>query len=204
MVCSYMGMSMLTDAALRHYAMQRAKMTSSVTLIQSAYAQEEAAQQTEQKPEIEVPKARPAMDATFSIRTELWKNLFKLWKENPRHFVIGNGVGRTGSRIIQGTYLESSGGVMVHNTYLQYIADFGLIGFGLLAVFMAIMMGPFMRVLFAPEAKGMRAHCMMVVIAVMTGLMESPPLTAMSPMNIMLFYSLGQIMGCSRDLRSLV
>lgn len=50
--------------------------------------------------------------------------------------LIGNGVGHTGSKIVEGTIHEESGAVAVHNTYLQWAADFGLIGFALEAVFL--------------------------------------------------------------------
>ena len=45
--------------------------------------------------------------------------------------------------------LESGGSTPAHNAYLQYAADFGLIGFALLAAFLAMQVLPCLRVFFA-------------------------------------------------------
>lgn len=185
LVVSYAGAAMMTDAALAHYA----KMESGeeIAIVATAYAEEE--EQAVVKPK----KARAAVDSTMSGRTDIWRNLFKLWKSAPKSLLIGNGIGRTGSRIVEGTIHEENGAVAVHNTYLQHIADFGLIGFGLLCVFFATILVPVLRVFFArgkKQAPGYRVLCMLVIACLMTGMMESAPLGAMTPMNMMLFFAL--------------
>lgn len=146
-------------------------------------------------------EVRLEADASFSDRTTIWRNLFALWRENPRHMLIGNGVGRTGSRIVAGTIHESNGAVAVHNTYLQFIADFGLIGFGLLIVFFVIILRPVLRAFY--NARGGRfagAHALsaLVIASLATGMMESAPLGAMTPMNIMLYLALAVLAGEGR------
>lgn len=200
LVCAYQGASMLTDAALRRYAQSEKNTARQMLLIQTASAEETAAVQEETKPE----EARAAVDATLSGRTDIWRNLFRLWRENPKYLLIGNGVGRTGSRIVQGTIHERNGAVAVHNTYLQFVADFGLIGFGLMAAFLAMMAAPVARSLFFDGNKGYRPLGMLVVAALMTGMMESAPLGAMTPMNMILMFSLALIVGHGRERCALV
>ena len=132
----------------------------------------------------------------------IWKSLFAFWRENPKVMLIGNGVGRTGSRIVVGTVHEENGAVAVHNTYLQFIADFGLIGFALLAAFFAVIARPVLRAFYARGAgrfAGTHALSAMVVAALATGMMESAPLGAMTPMNIMLCLALAMLAGAGRE-----
>jgi O-antigen ligase len=198
LVCAYQGASMLTSAALRHYA--QSDETAQIPFVSAAIAQEEAAA----APAKEGKQARKAVDATLSGRTDIWRNLFKLWKENPKYLLIGNGIGRTGSQIVAGTIHERNGAVAVHNTYLQFIADFGLIGFGFMAAFLALLAAPVVRSLFSAGSQGYRPLGMLVIAALMTGMMESAPLGAMTPMNMALFFVLALIAGRSRDVRALV
>lgn len=136
-------------------------------------------------------EAREAVDATLSGRTDVWKNLFRLWREEPKHFLIGNGVGRTGSRVVEGTIHEQNGAVALHNTYLQFIADFGLVGFLLLCAFAAAILRPVLRVFFGKRSgRGYLPLCMLVLASLLTGMMESAPLGAMTPMNLALFFAL--------------
>lgn len=159
--------------------------------------------QADQPAQDEILVPREAVDATFSDRTTIWKNLFTLWKENPKSLLIGNGVGRTGSRIVEGTIHEASGAVAVHNTYLQYIADFGLIGFALQAAFLLLVARDALRVFLAHGAMarpGGRALCMLTVAVLATGMMESAPLGALTPMNIVLCFALAQLSSMGREL----
>lgn len=136
---------------------------------------------------------RTGVDASLSDRTTVWKNLFGLWRENPKHMIIGNGVGRTGSRIVEGTIHEWRGAVAVHNTYLQLIADFGLVGACILGAFFLMILKPVLRVFFARGDKrvpGGRALCALVLAILATGMLESQPLGAMTSMNMMLYYAL--------------
>ena len=139
------------------------------------------------------PKARPAVDATLSGRTEIWANIFRMWQENPKNLLIGNGVGRTGSIVVQGTSQESLGAIALHNTYFQFIADYGLIGFGMLLVFFLLILGRCVRALLrgGAELSGILPMCMLVLAILATGLMESAPLGEMTPMNVVLFFALG-------------
>lgn len=150
---------------------------------------------------------REAIDATFSFRTEIWKNLFDYWRENPKYLLIGNGVGRTGRHIVHGTVYEALGSIAVHNTYLQWIADFGMIGFALQAAFLLMAAGHAITVFLGREGvrtssiPGGRAMCMVAVGTLATGMMESAPLGAMTPTNLALYFALAQLCGMSREMR---
>lgn len=225
MIISYAGAAKLTDAALIHYAkVQNTRAYSeSVNLFdQTMDVQEEndvpeageavvqtgeavsQADETDMKTDAVQPiKAREAIDSTFSERTAIWKNLFEIWKENPKNMVIGIGVNRANSFVVKGTIHEEAGTVQMHNAYLQHMADFGLIGTGLLAVFFALLAKPLLRVFFAKGEKrmpGYTALCMLVIACLATGMMESPPLIGLSPMNMMLFFALALLAGRGEDL----
>lgn len=149
--------------------------------------------------------ARESTDSSFSERTILWGNLIELWREQPKYFFIGNGVGRTGSRIVHGTTNEPLGAIAVHNTYLQFIADYGLIGFGLMLIFLGMMATAALRVFFVPAARLRPEDIPLVMTAVsllLVGLMESQPLGAMQPANLTLFFVLAMLYGRSRDIRA--
>ena len=155
---------------------------------------------------IEAKTARKAVDSTFSDRTKIWQNLFNLWKEDIKYLFIGNGIGRTGSRVVEGTIHEKAGAVQLHNTYLQHTADFGLIGTALLAFFFALLVRPLLRVFFASGSRrkpGYTALMMLVLAMLATGLMESAPLGGLSPANMMLFFALALLAGRGEDLAHL-
>ena len=131
--------------------------------------------------------------ASFYDRIKIWKNLFELWRENPKHLLIGNGIGHTGSLIVKGTLEEHLGAVAVHNTYLQLLADFGIIGGILTLAFFVFVAIPGFRVFYArgdAHVPGGRALCGLVAAILVTGMMESQPLGANTPMNMMLYYAL--------------
>lgn len=137
--------------------------------------------------------ARVAVDATLNDRTNLWKNLFAFWRENPKYMVIGLGTGRIGRIIAPGTSHEWKGTAAVHNGFLQFAADYGLIGLALLLAFFLTVLRPVLRVFFARGESaypGGRALCMLVIAVLATSMVETPPLAAMSPMNMLLFYAL--------------
>lgn len=146
---------------------------------------------------------RPGVDSTFSDRTTIWKNVLKTWQEEPKMMIIGNGVGHTGSKIVAGTIHEQNGAVAVHNTYLQWAADFGLIGFALMVVFLVIALRQALRVFCVKErARGAVAMCMMTAAALAVGMMESATLGAMTPINIVFMFALAQLAGMSREIAS--
>ncbi len=183
LIGGYAVAGQLTEAAVAHYNGEPAIVASA------------AAEETIQPTPAPVHLVRDEGEATFTGRTTIWKNLFALWRENPRYLLIGNGVGRTGSQIAQQMGAEA---IAVHNTYLQYIADFGLIGFGLLCAFFVVILRPVHHAFFAQSGKGFAgAHGLggLAVAALVTGLMESAPLGAMTPMNIMLCVALGVLAG---------
>ena len=192
LLLGYAGAGAMTRAAVAHY-------NGGDALVASAAA-EETAQPAAQGDSV----VRAGIDASFSDRTTIWKNLFALWRGNPKHLLIGNGVGRTGSRIVAGTIHEENGAVAVHNTYLQFIADFGLIGIALLAAFFAVIVRPVLRAFYARGAgrfAGTHALCALAVAALATGMMESAPLGAMTPMNTMLCLALAMLAGAGREVR---
>ena len=179
-----------------------AAMQSGAELNEAAAAQSDAVP-NEIPPQVPQLNARPAADATFSGRTEIWTSVFRMWKENPKSLLIGNGVGRTGSIVVQGTALESLGAIALHNTYLQFIADFGLIGFGLLLAFLLLIVRRCVRAFMRGGASlsGMLPMAMLVLAILVTGLMESAPLGEMTPMNVCLFFALGLLVPAGEQQR---
>lgn len=138
-------------------------------------------------------KARVAVDATFSDRTNVWRNLFDLWRSDFKKLLIGRGVGNTGSLIAHDTIHEADGTAAVHNTYLQFVADFGLIGFALQIAFFILILPGVLRGLAAGgngSARGNLSMGMMAVAILAIGMMESAPLGQMTPANLMLYTSL--------------
>ncbi|MBP3655809.1 MAG: O-antigen ligase family protein [Clostridia bacterium] len=205
----YMAASAGTDAAMAHY--ERAAAGQHVSAqpfgLLAATAAAEAEEPAQQEENVTGYAARGAGDATFTGRTLIWKNLFRLWRENPRHFVIGQGVGRTGSRIVEGTLLEEGGSATAHNTYLQFAADFGLIGFALIAAFLGLLVAPCLRVFYAGARSGRMEDvvlCMIAAACLIIGMMESDPLASMRFCNVVLLFAFAQIMGRSLDVQSLV
>ena len=200
-VAAFVGADGLTRAALDHYEnVIRVQEEPADTAMQPEAAADSLTLSNDEA----TPKA--AVDGTFSERTAIWQNLFKLWKANLKYLVIGNGIGRTGSRIVQGTIFEEAGAVQLHNTYLQHTADFGLIGTALLALFFALLVRPLLRVFFAVGDKrkpGYTALMMLVLAMLATGLMESAPLGGLSPANMMLFFALALLAGRGEDLAHL-
>ena len=192
--------TVITDAALAHYAGAPSKVAQMV--VPSAVAEDETASETKKA---EKPiKARKAGSSTFSDRTNIWKNVFKNWKDNPKHMLLGNGSGRTKWLLAEGTIHEKAGFVEAHNAYLHFAAEFGLIGFALLAVFMGSMVPAALRVLFAKGKRRMPggcALCMLVLSILITGMMEIEPLDVMMPMSMTLFFALGQLVGAGRELK---
>ena len=216
LVSSYAGASSLMGTALSHYARTQASgvtagaafapaLSAQEPLIPSARAEEgetqpsgareEAAPETAQaESDQSAPAARPAIDATFSERTLLWRNLFDLWKREPKRFILGNGMGNTGSLIVAGTASEGIGAIAVHNSYLQFIADYGIVGFALLAAFLLMLLPAAARVLLSPQSRGGdRVFVMIAAAQLLTALMESQPLGAMSSTSLALFFALAVI-----------
>lgn len=195
-----------TEAALEHYAARQEKCE-----IQEPTEEE----QTEDEPAVQIPaepeviedisaggmmSVRPGIDSTFSDRTTIWKNVLKFWREEPKMMLIGNGVGHTGSKIVEGTIHEESGAVAVHNTYLQWAADFGLIGFALEAVFLVIALRQALHAFLAKEReRSVLVLIMTAAAALAVGMMESTTLGAMTPINLVFMFSLAQLAGMSRE-----
>ena len=198
----------MTDCAMKHFARVQSGEggESPAADVLVALGMTDAAQEP-LPPQAQDAQARDAVDATFSDRTTIWANLFALWRENPRHLLIGNGIGRTGSRIVAGTIHEAAGAVQVHNTYLQHTADFGLIGSALLALFFLTILRPVLRVFFAAGERhrpGYMPLCMLVIACLATGMMESAPLGALTTMNLMLFFVLALLASRGEALDALV
>ena len=139
---------------------------------------------------------RSAGDASFSGRMKIWENTLQYWKNNPKYFLIGCGVGGISSLVVEGTIHEEQGSVMLHNTYLQITADYGLIGALLYAGFMLLMVKPVVGAVFAQKGTaGHRALAALVVACLFTGFMESAPLAPLSAMNLMMLFALGHLSG---------
>lgn len=171
LVLGYMGAGAITRVAVAHYSK-----------VSSAHV-------------------RSAIDVTLSQRTLLWKNLFDFWRRNPKYMLIGYGPGRVGSLIIQGTMHESIGWAAVHNTYLQFIADYGLVGFAMIVAFFVIIAKPMLRAFYARvgvHEAGTHVLGGLVVTALATGVVENAPLEGMTPMNTMLFVALAILTASGR------
>ncbi|MBQ8620205.1 MAG: O-antigen ligase family protein [Clostridia bacterium] len=185
----------ITDAALRHYAGQPSAVAEAI--VPSALAEEAQA--------VKPMEARSqVIDSTFSDRTNIWKNAINYWKSNPKYMLIGNGASRTQWLIHKGTIHEARGSIAMHNAYLHFAAEFGLIGFGVLAAFMLIILPSVLHVFFASRERRMPggcALCMLVLVILATGMMESAPLEVMTPMIMALFFALGQLAGAGRDMK---
>lgn len=138
-------------------------------------------------------------DGSFSNRTDIWRAVFMLWRDNPKMMMIGNGVNQTGHKI--GQYISWTDGVAVHNAYLQWAADFGLIGLVPQIVFLAIAVWQTIRVFFASKRpRGALGLCMMAFAGLLIGMMESATLSAMLPINLMFMFALAQLSAMSRDI----
>ena len=163
--------------------------------------QEAAAEPT--APEIQISEVQARVlantDGSFSNRTDIWRAVFMLWHDNPKMMMIGNGVNQTGHKI--GQYISWTDGVAVHNAYLQWAADFGLIGLAPQIVFLAIAVWQTIRVFFASKRpRGALGLCMMAFAGLLVGMMESATLSAMLPINLMFMFALAQLSAMSRDI----
>lgn len=187
----YAAANGITHAALVHYARVSAGQSAIAVIVPSAQAEEMETPETVEQPE--AVQARGAGEGTFTGRTDVWKNIFAMWKAHPKHFLIGNGVGRTGRDILVGTPLEHGGANMAHNAFIQFTMDHGLIGTLLLLAFAATIFMPLLRAFMAAqgERRGVgRIMVMLIVACLMTAMMENEPLNAMRPCNAVLFYAL--------------
>ena len=213
LVAGYGGARVLTDLALDHYtAVRNERLALEAAQAQAASADAGEALEGETAPAAvqaapenatgtDAVAQRVAVDSTFSQRTIIWRNLLNYWRENPKRLLIGNGMHQTGTLIAAGLGTPT---IPVHNAYLQFIADYGLIGFALLAAFLCLLVPHALRVLFAPRAlakPGDRVFVMLAVAQFMIGLMESVPLAPMSGQSFVLFFSLAVISVRSRQLR---
>lgn len=192
LVGGYVVSAKITDAALVYYAKVQAGQQQ-VSFVAQAVAEEKTA---EPQTEIVAKEARGAGEGTFSGRTVVWKNIFAFWKEKPKYFVIGNGIGRMSREMLIGSPLEHIGANMAHNAFIQFTMDLGLIGFVLLCVFLVLLVPPAFRVLLGLSGRmvaGSHAMCMLTVGCLVTALMENEPLNAMRPCNVMLFFALAVI-----------
>ena len=154
-------------------------------------------------PEIQISEVQARelanTDGSFSNRTDIWRAVFMLWHDNPKMMMIGNGVNQTGHKI--GQYISWTDGVAVHNAYLQWATDFGLIGLVPQIVFLAISVWQTIRVFFASKRpRGALGLCMMVFAGLLIGMMESATLSAMLPINLMFMFALAQLSAMSRDI----
>lgn len=153
-------------------------------------------------PEIQISEVQARVlantDGSFSNRTDIWRAVFMLWRDNPKMMMIGNGVNQTGHKI--GQYISWTDGIAVHNAYLQWAADFGLIGLVPQIVFLAIAVWQTICVFFAPKRpRGALGLCMMTFASLLIGMMESATLSAMLPINLMFMFALAQLSAMSRD-----
>ena len=212
----YTGARELTDAALAHFASVRAANAAALTpLHQEIDAQEPtiAADSTpsefDDNPSVtgedlgvQPTQQREAFNFSFQGRTEIWNSLFSLWKQEPKFMLMGYGMGNTGMRL-RSTLLPDALTVELHNSYLQFAADYGLIGFALLGAFLLMAAVQWLHVFFAPKEfaqGGDRVLCMLVAAMLIFGLMESSALGAMQPVNLVLFFALALITARGREL----
>ena len=188
----YVAGAKLTDTALMYYAKAQMEPEAIALIVPEEINDADELQETE----IVVQESRGAGEGSFSGRTQVWKNIAGFWKQNPKYFVIGNGIGRMSREMLIGSPLEFSGANMAHNAYIQFVMDQGLIGFALLCAFFALLVPPAFRVLLGMPGRrtaGGHAMCMLTIGCLVTGLMENEPLNAMRPCNVMLMFALAVI-----------
>ena len=186
LISGYLACSAITRLALHHYEVLEGAPSKGMAVLVTQAQAESRWEST--------GKERVAVDATFSDRTNVWNNLFDLWKSEPEKLIIGRGVGNTGSLIAHGTSHEVDGTASVHNTFLQFIADFGLIGFALQALFLGLTIVWALRAFFAPvPEKGVFSMAMLVAALMATGMMESAPLGQMTPTCLCLYFALAYL-----------
>lgn len=203
LVGGYACCAWLTDAALAHYAGRPVPAPAEATALaqENGEEAEEAATEAAAQP----MQARQAVDSTFSDRTNIWKNVFRNWKASPKYMLIGNGNNRSKWLVTEGTIHENYGFASIHNAYLQFAADYGVLAFGLIVLFLAMIVPSALRVFFARGAarrRGGSALCMAVVAALLTGMMESATLEPLTPMSMMLFFTLAQLMAAGQEMRA--
>ena len=182
----------IMDLALTHYA----NLANGKAFSADAYVETMMLGSTEalaEEAEVKKGEARVAVDATFSERTRIWENLFELWRSDVKNLVIGRGVGNTGSLIAHGTSHEADGTAAVHNTFLQFIADFGVIGLLLQLLFLLYILPMAFRGFLSGAkgtGRGLLSIGMLACDILCIGMMESAPLGQMTPTNLMLYTSL--------------
>lgn len=197
-VVGYIGAAYITDSAARHYEAVLSGQVSPTIL--SAASAEEIEQEEPQEEETRELRGRGAGDMTFTNRTIIWKNVIEIWKSQPKHAVIGFGVGHIGSLLAPWGV-----GLTTHNAYLGFITNYGLIGFALLCCFFGSIVVPMCRAFFDSTGRieaGSRVMAMVIVAALLTGMMESEPLGAMLPMNAVLMFSLAMLTAEGRRLKT--
>ena len=175
----------LTRAAVAHY-------NGEPVFVAAAVAEEV---QPTPKPEHMV---RPEGEMTFTGRTTIWKHFVEIWKENPRHLIIGNGAGRANLMVGERMGYKPGYSVAAHNGVIQYIADYGLIGFLLLAAFFVSILRPMLRAFYAHGEKhvaGTHVWGGLIAATLTISLMEVQPLTAMTSINSALCIALGVLAG---------
>jgi len=190
-----MGAAVMTDSAIRHYeSVLSGKKEASV--FASAVAEEAQQPDEPQAADKQELLGRGFGDMTFTDRTTIWGKVIAAWLEEPKNMVIGFGLGKISA---------ITDGMTTHNAYLGFITNYGLIGFALLCCFFGSMAGPMCRAFFAPKGRahaGDRVLAMIVVAALLTSLMESEPLGAMSPMNAVMMFSMAMLTARGRDLKT--
>ena len=186
LVLGYAGADALTRAAVAHYRGEP-------VLVASAVAEEAQPEKTP-VPAAANAKVRQGYDNTFSMRTLRWKQLFAFWRENPKYLLIGNGVGRSGGIVVLEAFDGGADWAFVHNAFLEFIADFGLIGFAILLAFFVLILRPVLRAFYArgdAHETGMHVLAGLAVAMLVTGAMESFLLQTFTPANTMFFLTLG-------------
>lgn len=222
LVLGYMGAGAITRVAVTHYNEVQTQAVAAAdcdegasvlaetadkpnglsVLIAAAAAEEAQPTQTHAPtPKKSSARVRPGFDSTLSLRTQKWGCLFDILRENPKYLVIGFGPARVGTMMAQRIGIPGEEWMAVHNTYLQFIADYGLIGFAMIAAFFMIIAKPMLRAFYARGgAHEAGAHVLggLVVMALATGLMENAPLEGMTPMNTMFFVALAILTASGR------
>lgn len=198
-VVGYMGAAALTHSAVQRYQTVLSSQNDQEEAVVAAPPAEEEQQplpEPENALQDEKKLGRGFGDMTFTDRTSIWKKVIDAWKETPKNIVIGFGLGKINA---------ITDGMTTHNAYLGFITNYGLIGFALLCCFFGSIAAPMCRAFFAPKGRaqaGSRVMAMVIVAVLLTCMMESEPLGAMSPMNAVLMFSLAMLTADGRDLKT--
>jgi O-antigen ligase len=132
----------------------------------------------------------PRRDFSFDgdIRFELWRAALIAWGESP---LFGAGLGQFREATSQ--YVDSTGSLLAHNTYLSFLAEGGILG---IALFLLI---PGAIVLQLMRERGIASRLLLLSIATFMAMAATLNLQNFRPMWVLLAFALAWCIAQSRN-----